>query len=85
VFLNQSAPVGLVLGKGLDDHHMLAVYGRAYSGQSIKPRLGVAGDDDNARYFVEDGAQSFFVKSGWAFGFVKVVADKDYGWPVEGK
>ena len=85
MFLNQSAPVGLELGEGLDDQHMLAVYGRAYSSQCIKPRLGVAGDDDNAEYFVEDSAHRFFVKGGWTFGFVKVVAEKDYGWSVEGE
>jgi hypothetical protein len=85
MFLNQSGPVGLVLGEGLDDQHMLAVYGRAYCNQCIKPRLGVAGDDDYARYFVEDGVQRFFVKGGRTFGFVKVVAEKDYGWSVEGE
>jgi hypothetical protein len=29
LFLNQSAPVGLVLGEGFDDQNMFAVCGRA--------------------------------------------------------
>ncbi len=82
-FLNQSAPIGLVLGEGLDDQHMFAVYGRARSGECIKARLCVTGDDDNPRYTVEDGAQRFFVKSGRTFAFVKVIAEKDYVWSVE--
>ena len=85
MFLNQSAPIGLVLGEGLDDQHMFAEYGRARSGQCIKARLGVAGDDDNARYLVEDSAHHFFMKGGRTFGFLKVVAEKDYGWFVEGE
>src|SRR5208282_3398558 len=85
MFLDQSAPVGLVLGEGFDDQHMFAEYGCAHSGQCIKARLGVTGDDDNARYVVDDSAQRFFVKGGRAFGFVKVVAEKDYGWFVEGE
>jgi len=36
MFLNQSAPIGLVLGEGLDDQHMFAEYGRARSGECIK-------------------------------------------------
>ena len=83
--MNQSAPVGLVLGAGLDDQHMLTIQGRAYSSQCIKARLGVAGDDDNAGYFAEDSAHGFVVKGGWTFGFLKVVAEKDYGWFVEGE
>ncbi len=83
IFLNQSAPVGLVLREGCDDQHMFAEYGRARGRECIKARLGVVGDDDNPRYTVEDGAQRFFGKGGRSFGFVKVIAEKDYGWSVE--
>jgi len=34
-------------GEGLDDQHMFAEYGRARSGECIKARLCVTGDDDN--------------------------------------
>jgi len=72
-----------VLREGFDDQHMFAEYGRARGGECIKARLSVVGDDDNPRYTIEDGAQRFFVKGGRSFRFVKVIAEKDYGWSVE--